>query len=326
MRRAWVGAIGAAGAMALVTGCVADVPAPVTQPPELELAASLLEPQAARVVEDTMAELAAADSERDSDLFGVRIGGDAATVRRAEYRRAEGDGPDPTVLPSTMQALYVSGAEGWPRTLVGVTEQASEDATPVVMFWVQESIESPYQLRGWAHMIPGATLPAMPGPSTGADQVELTDGALDPTAQEQLENYLELLREGSSSDHDEAFAEDNYRERLFAARSTLSEAASDANGEYVDTVQSDIDNTFAMATADGGALVFAPVRIASSFSVERATVSIPEADEPLLDGEIDDQVTHHYRDFIVMYIPGPDVDELPAVVAADHNLVRVSDS
>src|SRR5690606_1577785 len=124
-------------------------------------------------------------------------------------------------------------------------------------------------------------------------------------------------RQGADSPLNENFAPDTYRERLFAARDVLSEAASDAGGDYVDTIQSDLEGTYSMSTADGGALVFVPITVASSFSVDDATVSVPAADQPLVDGDLDDRVTHHYSDFVVIYVPGPGVDSRPSVVAAE---------
>ncbi|WP_084129126.1 hypothetical protein [Demequina sp. NBRC 110055] len=322
-----VKATGLAAASALVlTGCVAEVPAPVTSAPPLAEAATLLDAQSSRVIADTMDELAKADEEKDADLLTDRVGGDAVTIREAQYTRADDDDETPVALPSDQQAVYVSAADTWPRTLATVSEQASEDETPVMYLWVQESIDDDYQLRGWAHMIPGATVPAMPGSTTGAEQLTLEDDALDPTADAVLTDYLTLLREGADSDLDENFGEDSYRAQLFAARDTLTEAAEEQDGEYVDTIQTVTDDTYVMGTADGGALVFAPLEITSSFTVEDATVSISEADEPLLDGELDDTVTHHYLDMIVLAIPGPDAEGLPTVVAADHNLIQVSDS
>ncbi|WP_152650233.1 hypothetical protein [Demequina aestuarii] len=320
------GAVAVAGA-AVLTGCVAEVPAPVTSAPPMTEAAALLEPQSTQIIDETLAELAAADRAGDADLLSARVGGDAKTLREIEYTLAEAeDGAEPVAIPSTMQAVYVSGADIWPRTLVSVTEQASEDVTPVVLLWVQDSIDAEYQLRGWAHMIPGATLPAMPGTSSGAAQLEMTTDTLDPTPEAVLTDYAELLRQGEGSDLAASFGADSYRERLFAARETLTEAAEDSDGEYRDAVSADLVGSYVMGTADGGALVFTPLTITSSFTVEDATVSIPDEDEPLLEGELDDTVTHEYLDMIVMYLPGPDVDALPAVVAAEHTLINVSDS
>ena len=320
--------VGVTGVSALaLAGCVSEVPAPVTSPPSLEASGALLDEQSARVIDQTMTELDAADAAEDTEDLTDRVGGDAVRLRGVEYTlAAEEDGPAPTVLPAEMQAVYVSAAEDWPRTMATVSEQPSEDETPVVMLWVQEDVDTDYQLRNWAHMIPGATLPAMPGPTTGAAQLSLDAGSVSPTPQEAIESYVELLRAGADSDLDATFAADSYRERLFTARETLTEAAGEAEGEYVETIQPDLEGAYAMATADGGALVFAPMSISSTFTVEDATVSIDEADEPLLDGELDDTVKHEYLDFVVIYVPGSDqTDALPAVVAAEHTLIKVSD-
>ena len=319
------GAVATASGL-ILTGCVADVPAPVTSAPPMAETAALLDPQSTAIIAATMDELAAADEEKDAELLTDRVGGDAVTIRDAQYTRADGDDEAPVALPSGQQAVYSSAAETWPRTLATVSEQASEDETPVMYLWVQDSIDEDYQLRGWAHMIPGATVPAMPGTTTGAEQLTLEDESLDPTAQAVLDDYLSLLREGTDSELNDAFGADSYREQLFTARDTLTDAAEEQDGEYVDTIQSVTDNTYVMGTADGGALVFAPLEITSSFTVEDATVSISEADEPLLEGELDDKVTHHYLDMIVLSIPGPDAEGQPTVVAADHNLIKVSES
>ncbi len=327
MSRSTLGLTGLVAGALVMSGCVADVPAPVTSAPPLTEAASLLEAQSTLVIEETMAELAAADKARDIELLSNRIGGDAKKIRDVEYTLAKADdGPDVTSIPSSMQAVYVSGAQTWPRTLVAVTEQADEDTTPVVLLWVQEDIDDDYQLRGWAHMIPGATLPAMPGTLTGAEQFEITSTAFAPSPEQTITDYVTLLKEGSDSDLDETFGADSYRERLFTARKTLTEAAEDSDGEYKDEIAVDLEGAYAMGTASGGVLVFTPLSVSSTFTVEDATVSIPESDEPLLEGDLDDTVTHEYLDMIVMYIPGPGDGELPTVVAAEHNLIKVSDS
>src|SRR5690554_639879 len=111
----WAGGA-AVGALAL-SGCVADVPAPVTSAPPMAEAAALLEKQSAAVIDQTMEELAAADAARDTDLLAERVGGDFKTLRGIEYVLAEEeDGPELTEIPSERQAVYVSGATTWPRT------------------------------------------------------------------------------------------------------------------------------------------------------------------------------------------------------------------
>jgi len=324
MNRIVLVSIAAAGSAALLAGCTPAVPVSGAASP-LEVTAAVTEGQQARVLDETFAELAAADKAKSTDEFDVRIGGDAKVVRAAEYKQQSADdGPTPAVLPEDMQAVYVSSTEVWPRVMVGVSEQPSEDLTPVVSVWVQENVDTPYQMRSWAHMIPGATLPKMPGPSVGADQLETTDEVGGTTAQAVMDDYVKLLKDGKDSDLNDTFTEDTYREQLFTARTALTKTAKTADGKYADTISLTEDDTYVLETAEGGALVFAPVRISSSLSVKDAKVSVSAADEPLVDGKLVDEVTHEYRDLVVMYIPAEDSEELPTVVAADHHLIRAS--
>lgn len=312
------------GASLALAGCVGPPPEPGVAP-AMHQQAAMVYSQADTVLEETFAALEAADAALDPALLGERVAGDALLVRASQYKVAAASADNvPDVLPAETQAIYVSAAQTWPRVMSAVSVQPGDNLTPVVSLWVQDDIASPYSLRGWAHMIPGASLPAMPSDVVGAQQLDLADSSLTPTARETVENYLEYLRSGKDSELAAQFSADTYAERLFAAREVLAAAASGAGGAYVDTIQPDFAATYVMATSDGGALVFAPVDIASSFSVTNAKVSVAEPDRPLVEGTLDAKVTHRYRDLVVFYIPGPGVDALPGVVAADHHLVRVT--
>lgn len=324
MKRALIASAAGLALLAL-TACTPEVPT-VSAAPEPSEAAAVVESQADRILPETFAELAAADEAADAKLLANRIGGDAKIVRAAQYKQAKADKKiTPDVLPEESQAVYVSSADTWPRVLVSVTAQPTEDVTPVVMLWVQDSFDVDYQLRGWAHMIPGATLPAMAGFATGANQLTLDDPMVDPTAKTVVENYLKLLNEGSKSELQDDFLEDTYRKQLFTARDVLTKATKKAKGKYKDEVTTREEDTYVLQTADGGALVFAPVQITSTFTVKNAKVSVPAGDKALLSGgKLKAKVVHHYRDLLVFYIPGPAIESLPGVVAADHNLVKVT--
>jgi hypothetical protein len=173
-------------------------------------------------------------------------------------------------------------------------------------------------------MIPGASMPTMSTDTTGATQLVLDDASVDPTPRAAIEEYVEFLRAGPTSELAANFTADTYSERLFAARDLLSKAAAGASGTFTDTIEPDLVNTYVLQTADGGALVFAPISVTSTFTVTNAKVNVAAADRPLLEGALSNTVTHHFRDFVVMYIPGPALDTLPGLVAADHHLVKVT--
>lgn len=326
MRRGTTIAVAGLAAALVLTGCAADPPTPVPAPP-LTQAAALLDDQASRVLADTFAQVHKADLALDATMLGDRIAGDALTVRTAQYKVAQSVATEvPDTLPAEMQAVYVSGVEDWPRMLASVSVQPGDNLTPVVSLWLQDDIATKYSLRAWAHMIPGASMPPMPSDTTGAKQLAITDTSVSPTAQAAIEQYVEYLLAGPESELAANFAPDTYAERLFAARAALTTAAQGAGGAYTDTITPDLEGTYVMVTADGGALVFAPLTIASAFSVSNAKVSVSAADQPLVEGTLDNTVTHHYRDMIVMYIPGPAATGIPAVVAADHHLIKVTPS
>jgi len=324
MKRIAVVVASAFGVAAILAGCTPAVPvAGAASPPEVTAATTT--DQSGRIQSETFAELAAADGAKSTDDLTVRVGGDAKVIRAAEYKQESAKkGPAPDVLPADMQAVYVTSDETWPRVMVGISTQPSKDTTPVVSVWVQDDVDTPYQLRNWAHMVPGATLPAMPGPTVGAEQLALDSSIGDTTLQTVMDNYLELIRTGKKSDLNATFAEDSYRNQLFANRDVLTKVAKTADGKYVDTVQPVQDGSYALATADGGALIFAPVRQTSSVSVKDAKVTIPPADAPLVDGKIVDKATYEYRDMIVMYVPPAGSTDLPGVVAAEHHAIRIS--
>lgn len=320
MRRTFVAATATA---ILLTGCAA-APPQATITPSLEAQASLIDTQASAVIDSTFAELSAADSAKDAELFGSRVGGNAALVRAAEYTVASTVAEEPVSdLPSQMQGVYVSRSELWPRILAAVSEVPADDLTPVVYLWVQESVNEPYRLVAWAHMIPGAVLPAMPGEVNGAEELLLGETGVDPSPRKALEDYVEYLRQGADSEIAASFVEDSYAAQLFSARGVLTAAASAAGGAYLDTIQPDFASTFALATSDGGALIFAPIDIASSFSVNDATLKLSARDAPLLEGTATAQVTYNYKDFVVLSVPPPGQNQLPGVVAAEHHLVSI---
>ncbi|WNM23782.1 hypothetical protein RN607_10470 [Demequina capsici] len=325
MRRALFAVTAAAAALALAA-CTPDVPQPSVAA-SIEEGAALQDAQAQSVIDATFEELDAADAALDSSMLGDRVSGQAKAARDAQYKLKKADGSVAlTDIPSQMQAVYLPAAGEWPRIMAAVTEQPGDDLTPVVLVWVQDSISDDYTLVGWAHMVPGAALPSMPGAVTGTEVLALDTSTLDPSPSAAYSNYLDLLRAGSDSDLASQFSADTYRERLFAARTELTKTAQESGGTFVDTIEPNMDATYAISTADGGALVLAPLQVRSAITVKDATIIVPGSEQPLVEGEIKDQLTHTYDDYLVMYIPGPGADGLPGVVAADHSLVKLSAS
>ena len=64
--------------------------------------------------------------------------------------------------------------------------------------------------------------------------------------------------------------------------------------------------------------------IRDSFSVKDATLKLSARDAPLLSGAATEQVTYNYRDFVVLLVPPPGQDQLPAVIAAEHHIISIT--
>jgi len=317
----------AAAALAALSLAACMPPVPSTpDAPTLDAPGAVVPAQSDRIVSETMRELAAADEAKDPSLLGERVSGSAATTRATEYIVAANGGAAPEVISETMLATYTTGSATWPRVMATVAEAADAAHTPVVLEWVQDDVQSEYQLRWWAHMVPGGVLPAMPGQSTGADQLSLDTPGFTLTPEQAIEDYVALLNAGASSELEEAFAPDPYRQRMFEARTALAASAAPRSGTYGDTVTARIDEAFVLADAEGGALVFLPLDVVSDFNVPGAQLSLPASDKALLQETLKARVVHRYEDLVVLRIGAAGSGLLPTVVAADHNLVSVATS
>jgi len=326
MRTALKAGLALAVASFALAGCTPEVPALPTVTPPVESAA-LIPGQAEPIMAETFLQILAADQARDASLLSNRVAPDIGTLRAAQYTVADAtDDYQLPALPGDIQVYYTSATAEWPRLLVGVSKQPAESVTPVVYVWVQDSVGADYELRHFAHMIPGAVLPAMPGASVGADRADLDDAeGLATTPRAAMSDYVNLLRAGTTEEPGDAFESDSYREQLFATRQTLTTAAEDVKGTYLDTVSWDTESTFVLRTADGGVLVFARITMDSTFAVPNSTLSVPAGDAALLgDAKLGDTVTHEYWDYIVLHVPASGGTAKPSVVAGEHGLVAVT--
>ncbi len=318
--RRWGVVASASLALVALAGCEIPLPDPSVTPSPLEQGA-LLDGQSSAIFTDTLAEIAEADAARNTELAALRLGGDAAMARSAQYVVHKAGGAAPDVIPPDTLAVYGPEAGDWPRVMVVVTEPPDETLTPLVLLWVQEDARSAYQLREWAHMLPGAIIPAMPNQAVGFAQIPLDSEGFSHTPQEVVDAYVGVLTEGEPTEA--TFAPDSYRERMFAARKALKAAAVARKGMYVDKIAARPEEAFALLTAEGSALVLIPITVTSVFTVPGAQLSLPASDKALLTGTLKDRVVHHYRDLIVLIVP-KDASLLPSVVAADHHLVDVT--
>lgn len=179
-----------------LAACEIPLPSP-TVTPTVDNPGAVVSDQSSAIISDTMRRFAIADAASDASLLAPRVAGDAAAVRKAEYVVAAAGGDKPDAIPSTTLAVYGPAGKDWPRSLVAITDAPDETLTPVVLWWTQDDARSPYVLREWAHMLPGAIVPAMPNQSVGDTQIPLDAEGLSMTPQAAIDAYVSLLKGAS---------------------------------------------------------------------------------------------------------------------------------
>ena len=308
----------------VLTAGACEIALPETPPaPTISFDGALFPGQTDVILDETFAELAAADDAADTELLGTRVGGDIPGIRAAEYLVADAGGADPAVISSSPLAIYATSESDWPRIMVGVMDAAPAQTYSVAV-WVQDDVRDPYQLRYWSAMIPGAVLPAMPAQENGTEMLDLDAEGFVLTPAEAIDQYVALLNDGSDSEFAESWVDDVYRDRMFKARAALAKAAKARNGTYTETIEPRIDEAFVLATAEEGALVFVPLDVTSKFTVPGAQLKLPAADKAVLGEKLTDRVVYHYDDYVVIHLRQADVGFAPEIVAASQHLVDIT--
>ena len=287
---------------------------------------ALLQPQVDEVSNDTFAALEkASDDLKIGD--NIRVGGDwAMKVLTAEYAQSEAKVENAIfTIPSELQVAYVTSDDTFPRIMIGVSTP-EEGKTPWMGLWVQDDINTPYQLRNWADMIPGAELPEMSALAVGAPQVDNDDtvtGAYSPSVA--VEKYVELLNGSSDKEVQALFEDDTYRDQLKDSAAALTKAVKEADGTYKETFTADTEHIYALQSHNGGYLVTVPISMTSTMTVKDATLKASGKNATsLLDGKLDDTVKYTYEDLLIFYVPDLESEDLISLVAVSHNLVSVA--
>ncbi len=245
---------------ALLAGCTGALPSPDPEPAP-SIAQPVLTPgQVERAAQRISLALDQADLARDAAMLPGVLNGPAAQIRAAQYIAAEDAGDDAlTVLPPALQTSVISTTEQWPRSLFVVTEQPENLEPQRLVVLRQASARENYQMWGWVRLFPGAELPAFDQSTTGSAEVTDSSG-LSADITETLDQYVDVLNNGTDSSFAGAFGADVLRQTIEARRAELGEALTPIEGDYryqVTRPEGADGAPIAWRTADGGALVVA---------------------------------------------------------------------
>lgn len=257
-RRTAVAGSGLALTVALLAGCSNDIPQPDPEKTAEAAPPVLDSDRLERILGEIGETVTAADSSQDAEALKPRVTGPALELRAAEYRLAQAtDGEfTPEPLTTASQVNAVAATRDFPRTAVVITEVPEGGNLPLLIALQQAEARDQFKLWGWVRLFPGIQTPALTHPDTGSAPVVPEN--LVATPAEVVERYVAVLND---PEHEAAaqFSEDPYRTSSHESTAELDEAV-EAAGDASFSAEAAGTDPLAVSTADGGALVLAPLR------------------------------------------------------------------
>lgn len=302
---------------------------PAVPPPALTI------DQSGRVLKGIGASLASADAALSATGLESRLSGPALISRTAEYAvtTATAGAKGVTSLQMAAQTLVVPSTEEWPRTAFVVTEQPDDLSSPRLLVLQQVAPRSQYTLWGWARLLPGTKMPATATPTAGSTPLPADAAGLVATPADVVVQYADVLLNGDASAYAAAFAApDSYRQGIASGREPLAQVASQASGTFTETYAPVADQTFALSTADGGALVVAGMSTSSALSFKGASLPLPPEFAAVSGGtlaaeaELRNSLAVTYSDVIAFYVPPAGAKAPVQVLGAEHIRTSVTGS
>ncbi|WAP52823.1 hypothetical protein OL239_06545 [Arthrobacter sp. ATA002] len=265
-RRGPAAALGTALATVLAFGA-GPAPAlaalPLTAAPTAEATGEatppvVLKTQLERILADVAATVQAADAAKDPALLAERAGGSAATLREAGYATSAKvpthPAPEPIAAEPLKTDLIMGGTE-FPRSVVAVT-QGPDNEVPQALLLEQASARENYKLVSSIRMLPGTTFPPRPAGGAGVEPAP-ADSAEGLTTSPQI--AVQALADALTNP--DGMNKGTFSPNTFADAVTKfqSDVTTSPDNEFADITFDHAavpDNTRALRTADGGAIVF----------------------------------------------------------------------
>ena len=285
----------------------------------------VLESQLARILAAVETTVSAADAAADPKLFAPRATGGAAALRTGGYavRSIEGDIPAPApVAGAPVLTSMVPAGLDWPRTVVAVTK-GEGNPVPQALVLIQQSPRENYKLDAAIQMLPGTTFPN--SGTSGSNVLPLEEaGTLKVAPQSAVAAIADFL---TSPDGANA---NTFEENSFADAITKFQADVVADpGNKAATISfkhsAVAENTRALATDDGGAMVFG--YLAHTYSSvpkgERDSIDLKGTVYEALTGESSTEagIDVNYGEAVMMYVPPAGSTEKIRVIGAAQQLL-----
>ena len=325
----------AAAAALVLAACAPALPqpapaaVPAVPPPVLTV------DQSQRVLAAISVNLATGDKALASTGVSTRLTGPALASRAAEYAMVHATAGVDRLTPLDLKAqtLVVPTTDVWPRTAFVVTQQPEDLSSPQLLVLQQAAPRSQYLLWGWARLLPGVKMPATAAPAVGSAPLADNATGLVASPKDVVARYSDVLTNGNLSTYAASFASpDSYRARIETAKGPLIAVASSVGGTFTQSYAPVAGQTFALATADGGALVVAGMSTWSVVKFSGATISLT-ADLASLSGgalgtgaSLRNDLTVAFTDVVAFYVPPAGGSAPIQVLGAEHLRTSVTGS
>ena len=311
----------ALAAVLVLAGCATPLPVPSPDPVPAVPPPTLTAEQVREVLEEVGSVLEEADGELDEKILARRVAGPALTIRTAEYtvNRALEDDAELVTVPTTDSTIVVPTTETWPRSVLVVTEQPEDLQSPRFLVLTQDEPRAPYRLWSWSRLLPDRQVPRTFVPEVGSVPVALDAEGLAMTPAEVGEAYADVLDKGADSEHAALFGEDVLRERIALVREQYEKIAKQAGGKFTERYTPATQETVAVSTADGGAIVVVPMTTTTKITTDERELSLGKAEAALLGKKkVAQSATFTWTGVVTFVVPPAGSAEKIVVLAAEH--------
>ncbi|WP_026818038.1 hypothetical protein [Arthrobacter castelli] len=284
----------------------------------------LLEGQLQQIVESVAGTVKEADAGKDARQLRQRVAGPALELRATAYKIGEkksADGAPAPISGGPIMASVITSSFEWPRTVVAVTQSEASEV-PQAMVLVQDKPRRNYKLRSIVAMLPGTTFPQVSDDPSNVKTLRPDQaGPLVTSPEAALDGLADVLTEKKSK-FASRLAKNTFVEQITAFQKEQIKANKSADITFSHTVVE--DNTRALRTADGGALVFGYLSnsMVSKPAEDGGTVKLDENYAALAGGDSSSKgVSITFGESIMLYVPPAGSDERVQVIGAAENLV-----
>ncbi|WP_422933572.1 hypothetical protein [Sinomonas sp. P47F7] len=284
----------------------------------------LIDEQLQRILDQVGTAVAAADQAKDPKQLEPRVAESALQARTQNYKIRASVATMAALSPirgTRLLTSVVPTQRTWPRTVMAVT-QGEGNSTPQILTLRQDNARANYRLVEAAPLLPGSTFPN--ALKAGAQQIPLdfkTGLAFSPI--DALHGLSDRLSGGDGWKDkipDNAYIKDTVGYEQDVIKST-------PNGDMKFAHNTTGNDAAAYRTADGGAVVVAPLEFAIT-GTPKATgdkLTVNDDAAALAGGkEAKTSMTLKFLESVVLYIPPAGSKESLWLVAGTRNLVGAS--